>query len=175
MRTKRLIGLAAVVGAGFAAAVILLPHSPAARSREGGSDFAQAHRQPRHPVQGRRCGRLVLPRDARAPFFLPYAEDEEWAAIDAGNLTIYIFKSERGEHAPRRTAINPENAPGFDSFAFEVDDLDAAISELDGRVEWTNPDIIEWRHPSGTWYRYRPFYDPEGNMLYVTEPHKASG
>jgi hypothetical protein len=35
MRTKRLIGLAAVVGAGFAAAVILLPHSPAARSREG--------------------------------------------------------------------------------------------------------------------------------------------
>jgi isopenicillin-N N-acyltransferase-like protein len=109
------------------------------------------------------------------PFFLPYAEDEEWAAIDAGNLTIYIFKSERGEHAPRRTAINPENAPGFDSFAFEVDDLDAAISELDGRVEWTNPDIIEWRHPSGTWYRYRPFYDPEGNMLYVTEPHKASG
>jgi isopenicillin-N N-acyltransferase-like protein len=109
------------------------------------------------------------------PFFLPYAEDEEWAAIDAGNLTIYIFKSERGEHAPRRTAINPENAPGFDSFAFEVDDLDAAISELDGRVEWANPDIIEWRHPSGTWYRYRPFYDPEGNMLYVTEPHKASG
>jgi isopenicillin-N N-acyltransferase-like protein len=76
------------------------------------------------------------------PFFLPYAEDEEWAAIDAGNLTIYIFKSERGEHAPRRTAINPENAPGFDSFAFEVDDLDAAISELDGRVEWANPDII---------------------------------
>jgi predicted enzyme related to lactoylglutathione lyase len=109
------------------------------------------------------------------PFFLPYAEDEEWAAIDAGNLTIYIFKSERGEHAPRRTPVNPENAPGFDSFAFEVDDLDAAISELDGRVEWANPDIIEWKHPSGTWYRYRPFYDPEGNMLYVTEPHKASG
>ena len=77
--------------------------------------------------------------------------------------------------SPQRTPINPENAPGFDSFAFEVDDLDGAISELDGRVEWANPDIIEWKHPIGTWYRYRPFYDPGGNMLYVTEPHKASG
>lgn len=105
------------------------------------------------------------------PFFLPYVPDEEWAAIEAGNLTIYIFKSEQGEHAPRRTPVNSENAPGFDSFAFQVADLDAAIAELDGKVEWASDEIIEWRHPSGTWYRYRPFYDPEGNMLYVTEPH----
>lgn len=107
------------------------------------------------------------------PFYLPYVPDEEWAAIEAGNLTIYIFKSEAGEHAPRRTAVNPENPPGLDSFAFEVDDLDAALAELDGQVAWASSEIIEWRHPSGTWYRYRPFYDPEGNMLYVTEPHEA--
>jgi catechol 2,3-dioxygenase-like lactoylglutathione lyase family enzyme len=108
------------------------------------------------------------------PFFLPYEAEEEWAAIDAGNVTIYIFKSEVGEHEPKRTAINPENPPGFDSIAFDVPDLDAALAELEGKVEWAHHEVIDWHHPNGTWYRYRPMYDPEGNMVYVTEPHKAS-
>lgn len=107
------------------------------------------------------------------PFHLPYVADEEWAAIDLGNLTLYIFTSETGEHAPRRTEVNGDNAPGLDSFAFEVDNLDIAYAELDGRVEWVCDDEIVWKHPSGTWYRYRPFYDPDGNMLYITEPHGA--
>jgi len=107
------------------------------------------------------------------PFLLPYQPEEEWAAIEAGNVTIYIFKSEVGEHEPRRTPINPENAPGFDSFAFEIADLDEAVAALDGKVEWASDEVITWRHPGGTWYRYRPFYDPEGNMIYVTEPHKV--
>jgi catechol 2,3-dioxygenase-like lactoylglutathione lyase family enzyme len=106
------------------------------------------------------------------PFHLPYEADEEWAAIDMGNVTLYIFKSEVGEHAPRRTAVNPDNAPGYDSFAFEVDDLDAAEADLDGQVEWVDQ-RIEWKHPSCTWYRYRPFFDPDGDMLYATEPHPA--
>lgn len=107
------------------------------------------------------------------PFHLPYLPEEEWAAIDFGNLTLYIFKSETGEHAPRRTEVNAENAPGLDSFAFEVENLDIAYAELDGRVEWVGDDEIVWKHPSGTWYRYRPFHDPDGNMLYITEPHPA--
>lgn len=106
------------------------------------------------------------------PFFLPYERGEGWAAMAAGNLTVYIFATEVGDHPPRRTPVNAENAAGLDSFAFEVDDLDAAIAGLEGRVDWASDEIITWRHPSGTWYRYRPFYDPEGNMLYVTEPHK---
>ncbi len=106
------------------------------------------------------------------PFHLPYEVEEEWAAIDLGNLTLYIFKSEAGEHAPRRTAVNVDNAPGFDSMAFEVDDLDVAEAVLEGHVEWVD-ERIEWKHPSGAWYRYRPFFDPDGNMLYVTEPHHA--
>jgi isopenicillin-N N-acyltransferase-like protein len=109
------------------------------------------------------------------PFFLPYDDPEEWAAIEAGNITIYIFRSTVGEHAPRRTEVNPDNPPGLDSFAFAVDDLDAAVAELDGKVEWVTTEQIDWKHPSGTWYRYRPFYDPDGNMLYVTEPHKVGG
>ena len=107
------------------------------------------------------------------PFHLPYEPEEEWAAIDLGNLTLYLFTSEQGEHAPRRTAVNPDNAPGYDSIAFEVDDLDEAIAALDGKVEWVD-EQIEWKHPNGTWYRYRPFFDPDGNMLYVTEPHQVS-
>jgi isopenicillin-N N-acyltransferase-like protein len=107
------------------------------------------------------------------PFHLPYEPEEDWAAIDFGNLTLYIFKSEVGEHAPRRTAVNPENAPGIDSFAFEVADLDEAEAALDANVEWVD-ERIEWKHPNGTWYRYRPFYDPDGNMLYITEPHPVA-
>ena len=111
------------------------------------------------------------------PFHLPYepSDDpaEQWAAIDAGNLTIYIFRCLPGEHAPKRTEVNLDNVPGYDSFAFHVEDLDQALAELDGRVEWVTEEIITWKHPSGTWYRYRPFYDPDGNMLYVTEPHPA--
>ena len=107
------------------------------------------------------------------PFLFPHDAGDDWAAVEAGNLTIYIFETTVGEHAPRRTPVNPENPPGFDSFAFEVEDLDEAISELDGSVEWASDEVIKWEHPSGTWYRYRPFYDPEGNMLYITEPHKS--
>lgn len=61
-------------------------------------------------------------------FSLPYVPEEEWAAIDLGNLTLFVFKTERGENPPRRTAVNLEDDPGMDSFAFEVDDLDAAVA-----------------------------------------------
>jgi hypothetical protein len=108
------------------------------------------------------------------PFFLPYVAEEEWAAIDTGNVTLYIFKTESAVlHEPRRAAVNLEDAPGMDSFAFEVDDLDEAHTHLDGNVDWAYHEIITWKHPNGTWYRYRPFFDPDGNMLYVTEPHEA--
>lgn len=103
-------------------------------------------------------------------YFLPYEQAENWAAIDLGNLTLYIFQSTVGEHPGGRTAINAQNPPGMDSFAFEVDDLDTAEAALQGRVEWVD-ERIEWKHPGGSWYRYRPFYDPDGNMLYITEPH----
>jgi isopenicillin-N N-acyltransferase-like protein len=107
-------------------------------------------------------------------FFLPYVPGQGWAAIDLGNLTLYLLKTELGDHAPRRAGFSAENPPGLDSFAFEVEDLGAAIAELDGRVEWVTPQIGTWRHPSGTHYRFRAFYDPDGNKLFVTEPHKVS-
>jgi catechol 2,3-dioxygenase-like lactoylglutathione lyase family enzyme len=105
------------------------------------------------------------------PFFLPYDEGQGWAAIDTGTVVIYIFDTKVGQHAPRRTPVNPDNPPGLDSFAFAVDDLDEAIAYLDGKVEWFGDQIIPWKHPSGVWYRFRAFYDPDGNLLYATEPH----
>jgi catechol 2,3-dioxygenase-like lactoylglutathione lyase family enzyme len=103
-------------------------------------------------------------------FFLPYEPDKDWAAVDFGNLTCYMFKANLGEHAPPRPI---GRIPGLDSFAFEVDDLDASILALDGSVDWLQQKPATWSHPNGTHYRYRAFYDPDGNKLYLTEPHKA--
>jgi len=105
------------------------------------------------------------------PYFLPYEEGAGWAALQAGDVTIYLFESP-GEHPAPRTNVTEENPPGIDSFAFAVDDLDAAVAELDGKVKWAG-DPERWEHPNGTWYRYRSFHDPEGNLLHLTEPHKA--
>ncbi|MGH6879868.1 VOC family protein [Hypericibacter sp.] len=107
-------------------------------------------------------------------FFLPYLPGQSWAAIDLGNLTLYVLKTGVGEREPRRTGSSAESAPGLDSFAFEVEDLDLAMAELDGKVEWVSPQFGTWRHPNGTHYRFRAFFDPDGNKLYVTEPHKVA-
>jgi hypothetical protein len=75
-----------------------------------------------------------------------------------------VIEEAAGEHAPPRFS-GVANPPGIDSFAFEVDDLDAAIIELDGLgVPWAG-EIIE-----SEWYRYRGLHDPEGNLVYLTEP-----
>jgi catechol 2,3-dioxygenase-like lactoylglutathione lyase family enzyme len=111
------------------------------------------------------------------PFHLPYVAEEKWAAIDAGNLTFFIFEGLVGDHAPRRTPTNADNAPGLDSFAFEIENLEEALEwlerKLEGNVDWADEGITKWEHPSGAWYRWRGFYDPDGNLLYVTEPHRA--
>jgi isopenicillin-N N-acyltransferase-like protein len=104
-------------------------------------------------------------------FFLPYQPAQGWASIDFGNLTLYMFEANQGEHAPPRPG--DRRVPGIDAFAFEVDDVDAAVQALEGKVSWCQPAIQLWSHPSGTHYRYRAFYDPDGNKLYVTEPHKV--
>lgn len=97
------------------------------------------------------------------PFNLPYEDGQGWAGFQAGDVVVYLIEAGSGEHAPRRPA--GPGPPGLDSFAFEVDDLEAAIAELDRKgVEWAG-DVID-----SPWYRFRGFYDPEGNLLYVTRP-----
>jgi isopenicillin-N N-acyltransferase-like protein len=101
-------------------------------------------------------------------FNLPYERAQGWAGFQAGDVVLYLMEISARDHLPRRTPVHDECPPGIDSFAFEVDDLDEAIDVLGGRgVEWAGQ-IIE-----SDWYRYRAFYDAEGNMLHVTEPKPA--
>jgi catechol 2,3-dioxygenase-like lactoylglutathione lyase family enzyme len=99
------------------------------------------------------------------PLRLPYEPRQGWAGFRAGDVVIYLIEREAGagEHPPPRFT-GAANPPGIDSFAFEVDDLDAAIAQLDGRVAWAG-EIV-----ASEWYRYRGLHDPEGNLLYLTEP-----
>jgi hypothetical protein len=46
-----------------------------------------------------------------------------------------------------------------------LDDLDAAIVELEARGVRFAGEII-----ASEWYRYRGLHDPEGNLVYLTEP-----
>jgi catechol 2,3-dioxygenase-like lactoylglutathione lyase family enzyme len=102
----------------------------------------------------------------RLPFVLPYQPQERWAGFTAGDVTIYLIETSEGSPGAPRV---PGGSPGLDSFAFEVDDLDEAISELDRRgVSWAG-DIVE-----SPWYRYRGFHDPEGNLIYITRPDERA-
>jgi isopenicillin-N N-acyltransferase-like protein len=95
---------------------------------------------------------------------LPYERGQGWAGFRAGDVVIYFIEEGVGPHPPPRFT-GGENPPGIDSFAFEVDDLDAAIAELSPRgVSWAG-EIV-----SSEWYRYRGLHDPEGNLVYLTEP-----
>src|SRR5262249_22801067 len=101
------------------------------------------------------------------PFNLPYDRAQGWGGFQVGDVVGYLIElAEDGARA--RPAARDQSAPGLDSFAFEVDDLDGTIAELDARgVEWAG-EVVE-----SDWYRFRGFRDPEENLLYVTVP-KAS-
>lgn len=105
------------------------------------------------------------------PLHFPTTPEEDWFAVQAGDVTLFFFPG-AGEHPPRLSADGSNNPPGIESIAWSVDDLDAAIAELDPVVEWAT-DTTVWKHPSGAWYRMRTFFDPEGNKLWITEPHRS--
>ena len=103
-------------------------------------------------------------------FSLPYERAQGWAGFQAGDVVIYLIEVPPRERPPRRTPATGDSPPGLDSIAFEVDDLEEAIAVLsDGGVEWAT-EVVE-----SPWYRYRGFYDPEGNLLYVTKPQIVRG
>ena len=98
-------------------------------------------------------------------FRLPYEPGQGWAGFIAGDVVIYLIEENATAPHPAPRLTGGDNPPGIDSIAFEVDDLDEAIAELDGHgVSWAG-DIVE-----SDWYRYRGFHDPEGNLLYLTIP-----
>jgi catechol 2,3-dioxygenase-like lactoylglutathione lyase family enzyme len=99
------------------------------------------------------------------PLLFPYVREDGWAGFQAGDVSIYLI--EVGGDSPTRRVPGAGPA-GIESFAFAVDDLEQAVAELDrAGVEWA-ADAVE-----SEWYRYRSFYDPEGNVLHVTVPDRA--
>jgi hypothetical protein len=99
----------------------------------------------------------------------PYQEGDDWFAATAGTTTLYFFQGS-GEHLPKAGPDIEANRPGLESLAFLVDDLDQAVASLDGAVAWAG-EAETWRHPNGSWFYFRHFYDPEGNKLSLSEAH----
>lgn len=98
------------------------------------------------------------------PLRLPYEPGQGWVGFRAGDVVIYLIEEGAGPHPPPRYS-GEANPPGIDSFAFEVEDLDDAIAQLDAiGVPWAG-EIV-----TSEWYRYRGLHDPEGNLVYLTEP-----
>jgi glyoxylase I family protein len=58
---------------------------------------------------------------------------------------------------------------GFDSIALNVDNLEEAMTALEGRLRWINPEPAETRYPNGTYFRSRATRDPDGNLVYIQE------
>lgn len=105
------------------------------------------------------------------PFLFPTTPEEDWFALQAGDVSLFFFPG-KGAHAEPLSASGADNPPGIESIAWAVDDLEAAIEALDPHIEWASETTV-WTHPNGAFYRMRTFFDPEGNKLWITEPHRA--
>ena len=84
-------------------------------------------------------------------------------SVRLGDVSLYIFESKSDEARHERTTDFYNNPVGLDHLAFEVDDLEAACIEFEGRGLEFDGEIVG--QPGE--FRYRGFRDPDGNMLYV--------
>lgn len=113
------------------------------------------------------------------PFFMPWDGDQDLASLDAGNLIICLMRTTNPTPPPRHTGVDMgvHDPQGFDSLAFQVDDLDAAMTALDGKVTWLADVPGEYHDVGGIYFRHRVMHDPDGNMVYlqVSNLSKADG
>ena len=116
-----------------------------------------------------------------------YEPEKGWAMFMCGDVDLVLLSvpdADRGER--RRTANYNEDPAGVHSFAAEVDDIDEAIAALDEHgITWAGelniygageflgevpPDDF-----ADIWYKFRSFYDPEGNVMHICEVHPPAG
>lgn len=100
------------------------------------------------------------------PLFLPYQPGQTWAAVSTGGVkesTCLWFVLR-----PADFVKGAEQQPGH--VALSVIDLEAACAKLEGHVRWAAP-IGRWDLPQDTYYRFRRFFDPAGNLMFLIEGH----
>ena len=116
-----------------------------------------------------------------------YNEEQGWAMFMCGDVDLVLLSVPAADRVGRRRTSNYHQDPaGLHSFAAQVEDLDEAIAELDKQgIEWAGETIVFGaghfltQVPGddfvGIWYRFRSFYDPEGNVMHICEVHPPVG
>jgi isopenicillin-N N-acyltransferase-like protein len=116
-----------------------------------------------------------------------YEPEKGWAMFMCGDVDLVLLSvpdADRGER--QRTANYNEDPAGVHSFAAEVDDIDEAIAALDAHgITWAGETNIYGAGEfltevpgddfAGIWYKFRSFYDPEGNVMHICEVHPPAG
>lgn len=86
--------------------------------------------------------------------------------VSVGDVSLYLFQTRSPESGAGQRTIDLYNDPvGLDHIAFEVDDLDRAVAELEAKGI-TFPGLAVGEPGE---FRYRGFSDPDGNMLYIVQ------
>ena len=116
-----------------------------------------------------------------------YEPEKGWAMFMCGDVDVVLLSVPDADRAERRRTANyAEDPAGVHSFAAQVDDIDEAIAALDAHgIEWAGDlnvygageflDELPSDNFEGIWYRFRSFYDPEGNVMHICEVHPPAG
>ncbi len=82
-----------------------------------------------------------------------------------GDMSLYIFESKSAAAGDARTDDYYNNPRGIDHLSFEVEDIEAAGPELEGRGIVFLSGVVG----APGEFRYRGFHDPDGNMIYIIQ------
>ena len=116
-----------------------------------------------------------------------YEPEKGWAMFMCGDVDLVLLSVPDADCAERRRTANyAEDPAGVHSFAAQVDDIDEAMAALDEHgIEWAGDlnvygageflDEVPGDNFEGIWYRFRSFYDPEGNVMHICEVHPPAG
>lgn len=116
-----------------------------------------------------------------------YEPEKGWAMFMCGDVDLVLLSVPDADREERQRTGNYFADPaGVHSFAIQVADLDEAVVELDKHnVPWADRMMVYGaggflESPpegdfDGMWYRFRSFYDPEGNVTHLCEVHPPKG
>ena len=116
-----------------------------------------------------------------------YEPEKGWAMFMFGDTDLVLLSvPDAPRDAHQRTGNYVKDPAGVHSFAIGVADLYEAIEDLDRHgIRWADKmmhygagGFLECAPKDdfpGIWYRFRSFYDPEGNVTHLCEVHPPKG